>query len=180
MNIEITLDKNLLNDKDMDFFHYGYGYELAKCEYGTWRINSLGELKCHYLDEEKGIDTYNYYDIINYYVRNNDELVKATDSGKLYIDLGNWFSIEFFDNNGNFIENSYFGDSVYGSISEGLRDFEYQINNYLYEIKETIKDNLVEQLEYLEKRLDYVGYGKSELYEIEDLKAQIEELESEL
>ena len=85
MNIGITLDKRLLDNADSDFFHYGYGYELAKCEYGTWRVNSLGELKCHYTDEEKGIDTWNYADIVNYYVRNNDELAKAVDEDKIYV-----------------------------------------------------------------------------------------------
>lgn len=140
MNIEITLDKRLLDNADSDFFHYGYGYELAKCEYGTWRVNSLGELKCNYTDDEKGIDTWNYFDIINYYVRNNDELEQAVDSGKLYFDMNNWFSIEFFDNNGNFIENSYYGDSVYGSISECLKDFEYDIKNNLDDIIENLKE----------------------------------------
>lgn len=140
MNIEITLDKRLLDNADSDFFHWDYGYELAKCEYGTWRINSLGELKCHYVDEEKGIDTWNYADIVNYYIRNNDELAKAVDEDKIYFDMNNWFSIEFFDNNGNYIE-SYFRDSVYGSISEGLEDFEYQIKNYLDDIIEDLKES---------------------------------------
>ena len=140
MEIKITLDKRLLNDEDSDFFHYGYGYELAKCKYGTWRINSLGELKCHYVDEEKGIDTWNYFDIINYYVRNNKELEQAIDSGKLYCDMNNWFSIEFFDNNGNYIED-YFFDSVYGSISEGLEDFKYQIKDNLQDIIKDLKES---------------------------------------
>ena len=140
MNIEITLDKRLLDNADSDFFHYGYGYELAKCEYGTWRVNSLGELKCHYTDEEKGIDTWNYADIVNYYVRNNDELAKAVDEDKIYFDMNNWFSIEFFDNNGNYIED-YFFDSVYGSISESLEDFKYQIENYLDDIINDLKES---------------------------------------
>lgn len=140
MEIKITLDKKLLDNKDSDFFHYGYGYELAKCEYGTWRINSLGELSCHYVDEEKGIDTRNYFDIINYYIKNNEELEKATDNGKLYCDLNNWFTIEFFDNNGNYIED-YFFDSVYGSISEGLKDFKYQIKNNLNDIIKDLKES---------------------------------------
>lgn len=140
MNIEITLDKRLLDNADSDFFHYGYGYELAKCEYGTWRVNSLGELKCNYTDDEKGIDTWNYFDIINYYVRNNDELEQAVDSGKLYFDMNNWFSIEFFDNNGNFIENSYYGDSVYGSISACLEDFTDDITNHLDMIIDNLKE----------------------------------------
>lgn len=140
MNIEITLDKRLLDNADSDFFHYGYGYELAKCEYGTWRVNSLGELKCHYTDEEKGIDTWNYADIVNYYIRNNDELAKAVDEDKIYFDMNNWFSIEFFDNNGNYIED-YFFDSVYGSISESLEDFKYQIENYLDDIINDLKES---------------------------------------
>lgn len=140
MEIKITLDKRLLNDEDSDFFHYDYGYELAKCKYGTWRINSLGELKCHYVDEEKGIDTWNYFDIINYYVRNNKELEQAIDNGKLYCDMNNWFSIEFFDNNGNYIED-YFFDSVYGSISEGLEDFKYQIKDNLQDIIKDLKES---------------------------------------
>lgn len=141
MNVEITLDKRLLDNADSDFFHYGYGYELAKCKYGTWRVNSLGKLKCHYTDEEKGIDTWNYVDIVNYYIRNNNELVKAVDENKIYFDMNNWFSIEFFDNNGNFIENNYFGDSVYGSISESLEDFKYQIENYLDDIINDLKES---------------------------------------
>ena len=100
----------------------------------------MGELKCHYVDEEKGIDTWNYADIVNYYIRNNDELAKAVDEDKIYFDMNNWFSIEFFDNNGNYIE-SYFRDSVYGSISEGLEDFEYQIKNYLDDIIEDLKES---------------------------------------
>lgn len=140
MNIEITLDKRLLDNADSDFFHWDYGYELAKCEYGTWRVDSLGELKCHYTDEEKGIDTWNYADIVNYYIRNNDELAKAVDENKIYFDMNNWFSIEFFDNNGNFIENSYFGDSVYGSISESLEDFENIIKNDLDEVIKNLKE----------------------------------------
>ena len=47
--------------------------------------------------------------------------------------MNNWFSIEFFDNNGNYIED-YFFDSVYSSISEGLEDFKYQIKNNLKDI----------------------------------------------
>ena len=133
MNIEITLDKRLLDNVDSAFFHYDYGYELAKCKYGTWRINSLGDLKCHYVDEDKEIDTWNYFDIINYYVRNNKELEQAINSGKLYCDMNNWFSIEFFDNNGNYIEDYFFG-SIYNSISEGLEDFKYQIKNNLKDI----------------------------------------------
>ena len=54
--------------------------------------------------------------------------------------MNNWFSIEFFDNNGNFIENSYYGDSVYGSISECLKDFEYDIKNNLDMIIDNLKE----------------------------------------
>lgn len=123
MKIDITLNKGLLDDKDIDFFHWDCGYELAKCDEGTWRIDSLGEVECCYKDEEKGIEEWDYSDIVNYYVRNNKEYIKALETGKLYLNYNNWFSIEFFDNNGYFIENSDFTDSVYSSISEALEDF---------------------------------------------------------
>ena len=107
MKYEITLDKNLLNNKDMDFFHYEQTYELAKCELGTFYITSLGELKCEFTNEEKGIQTRNYDDIVRYYIRNNDEYLQAVgmeeenNVGNLYIDLGNWFSLELV-RNGNY------------------------------------------------------------------------------
>ena len=72
MKYEITLDKNLLDNKDIDFFHYEQTYELAKCELGTFYITSLGELKCEFTNEEKGIQTRNYNDIVRYYIRNNE------------------------------------------------------------------------------------------------------------
>lgn len=45
MKYEITLDKNLLDNKDIDFFHYKQTYELAKCELGTFYIGK-------YIDED--------------------------------------------------------------------------------------------------------------------------------
>ena len=142
MNIEITLDKRLLDNADCDFFHWGYGYELAKCEYGTWRIDSLGELKCHYVDEKNNVDTWNYSDIINYYITNNDELGKAIDEDKIYFDMNNWFSIEMIDNNGNYVEIFDYLDNVYGSIREGLNSFEdlMQDEQFINDLKEEIKD----------------------------------------
>lgn len=121
--LEITLDKELLDDKDYDFFHYQQSYELAKCDYGTFYIASRGELRCDYFDDngnliESAIDT-----IQNWYVRNNEEFIKAIDSGKLYLDMNNWFSIEFIDNNGDYLEYCDFLDNVYGSISDCLLYF---------------------------------------------------------
>ena len=121
--LEITLDKELLDDKDYDFFHYQQSYELAKCDYGTFYIASRGELRCDYFDDngkwiESAIDT-----IQNYYVRNNEEFNKAIDSNKFYLDMNNWFSIEFIDNNGDYLEYCDFLDNVYGSISECLLCF---------------------------------------------------------
>ena len=141
-NFIITLDKSLLNDKDMDFFHYDYGYELAICEYGIIRIDSLGELKCTYIiDKDKGEYTNNYCDIVNYYVRDNEEYEKAINE-KLFCDLNNWFSIEVFDNEGNYIE-GFFSDSVYGSISEAYYEFLEFIKeeNIVKEIKEEMKND---------------------------------------
>lgn len=140
MNINITLDKNLLNDEDYDFFHYEQSYELAKCEFGTFYIVSRGELNCTYIDEEKDIDTSDYDDIVRYYVKNNKEYENAIDNCKLVQDMNNWFSIEFFDNNEEFIEDNCFIDSVYGSISECLQDFQNIIKND--EIMEEFKNDI--------------------------------------
>lgn len=139
-DLEITLDKNLLNNRDLDFFHWDCGYELAKCKYGKFYLVSRGELKCHYVDEENNVDTWNYSDIVNYYITNNDELGKAIDEGKIYFDMNNWFSIEMFDDNGNYVEIFDYLDNVYGSISEGLNSFEELMKN-----KEFI-DDLLEEL----------------------------------
>lgn len=138
-DLEITLDKNLLNNKDIDFFHYMQSYELAKCKYGKFYLVSRGELKCHYVDEKNNVDTWNYSDIINYYITNNDELGKAIDEDKIYFDMNNWFSIEMIDNNGNYVEIFDYLDNVYGSIREGLNSFEELMKN-----KEFIGDLLEE------------------------------------
>lgn len=138
-DLEITLDKNLLNNKDIDFFHYMQSYELAKCKYGKFYLVSRGELKCHYVDEKNNVDTWNYSDIVNYYITNNDELEKAIDEDKIYFDMNNWFSIEMIDNNGNYVEIFDYLDNVYGSIREGLNSFEELMKN-----KEFIDDILGE------------------------------------
>lgn len=138
-DLEITLDKNLLNNKDIDFFHYMQSYELAKCKYGKFYLVSRGELKCHYVDEKNNVDTWNYSDIVNYYITNNDELGKAIDEDKIYFDMNNWFSIEMIDNNGNYVEIFDYLDNVYGSIREGLNSFEELMKN-----KEFIDDILGE------------------------------------
>ena len=128
-DLEITLDKNLLNNRDLDFFHYMQSYELAKCKYGKFYLVSRGELKCHYVDEKNNVDTWNYSDIVNYYITNNDELGKAIDEDKIYFDMNNWFSIEMIDNNGNYVEIFDYLDNVYGSIREGLNSFEELMKN---------------------------------------------------
>jgi hypothetical protein len=138
-DLEITLDKNLLNNRDLDFFHYMQSYELAKCKYGKFYLVSRGELKCHYVDEKNNVDTWNYSDIVNYYITNNDELGKAIDEDKIYFDMNNWFSIEMIDNNGNYVEIFDYLDNVYGSIREGLNSFEELMKN-----KEFIDDILGE------------------------------------
>lgn len=138
-DLEITLDKNLLNNRDLDFFHYMQSYELAKCKYGKFYLVSRGELKCHYVDEKNNVDTWNYSDIVNYYITNNDELGKAIDEDKIYFNMNNWFSIEMIDNNGNYVEIFDYLDNVYGSIREGLNSFEELMKN-----KEFIDDILGE------------------------------------
>lgn len=147
MKYEITLDKNLLDNKDIDFFHYMQSYELAKCELGTFYITSCGELKCEFTNEEKGIQTRNYDDIVRYYVRNNDEYLQAVgmeeenNVGNLYIDLGNWFSLELVRNGNRYYEviDSY--DLVYGSISECLESFKDLMQNeqFINDLKEEIR-----------------------------------------
>ena len=148
MNIKITLDKNLLNNADYDFFHYQCGYELAQCEYGTFYISSCGELKCNYYDKEKDINTWNIDDIQRYYIRNNDELNKAVGSGKIYFDLNNWFEIEFFtkSKSGRDIDSEYvmFTDEVFGSIRECLASFKEYIKDeeFMKEFEEEVKEVL--------------------------------------
>lgn len=147
MNIKITLDKNLLDDKDIDFFHYGNSYELARCEYGTFYVSSRGELKCWYIDEEKEIETRDYIDIMRYYVRNNKEYEKAVDE-KLILDLNNWFEIEFFTKSENNIDSEYvcLTDDIFGSISECLKEFKEIIKDkevmkeFEKEVKEVLKN----------------------------------------
>lgn len=148
MEYEITLDKNLLDNKDIDFFHYKQTYELAKCELGTFYITSCGELKCEFTNEEKGIKTRNYDDIVRYYIRNNDEYLQAVgmeeenNVGNLDIDLGNWFSLELVRNGKRYYEviDSY--DLVYGSISECLEEFKnlMQDEQFVNDLKEEIKE----------------------------------------
>lgn len=138
--LKITLDTRLLNNEDCDFFHYEQSYELAKCDYGTFYIASRGELKCNYTDTKENIDTWNYNDIINYYVRNNTELFKAINENKIYFDMNNWFSIEFIDNNNNYLEVFDYLDNVYGSISECLICFKTDILNN-EEIIKAIKES---------------------------------------
>lgn len=147
MEYKITLDKKLLDNQDIDFFHYGQTYELAKCELGTFYITSCGELKCEFTNEEKGIQTRNYDDIVRYYVRNNDEYLQAVgmeeenNVGNLYIDLGNWFSLELVRNGNRYYEviDSY--DLVYGSISECLENFKYlmQDKDFINDLKEEME-----------------------------------------
>ena len=124
-SVIITLDKSLLNNQDIDFFHYGYSYELGVCKYGSIWCCSRGELKCEYTDGD--ISTRNYDDIIRYYVRNNDEYYKAVESGKLYFMLGNWFEIEFIDNEGNYVDNIY--DDTFGSIGECIDTLLHDLQN---------------------------------------------------
>lgn len=147
MKYEITLDKNLLNNKDIDFFHYKQTYELAKCELGTFYITSCGELKCEFTNEEKGIQTRNYDDIVRYYIRNNDEYLQAVgmeeenNVGNLDVDFGNWFSLELVRNGNCYYEviDSY--DLVYGSISECLEEFKdlMQDEQFISDLKEEIR-----------------------------------------
>lgn len=148
MEYKIILDKSLLNDKDIDFFHYKQTYELAKCELGTFHITSCGELKCEFINEEKGIQTRNYDDIVRYYVRNNDEYLQAVgmeienNVGNLDIDLGNWFSLELVRNGNRYykIIDSY--DLVYGSISECLESFKdlMQDEQFINDLREEIME----------------------------------------
>ena len=149
MKYQITLDKKLLDNQDIDFFHYKQTYELAKCELGTFYITSCGELKCEFTNEEKGIQTRNYDDIVRYYVRNNDEYLQAVgmeeenNVGDLYFDLSNWFSLELVRNGNRYYEviDSY--DLVYGSISECLENFKYlmQDKDLINDLKEEINND---------------------------------------
>lgn len=151
MEYKITLDKKLLDNKSICFFHYGQTYELAKCELGTFYITSCGELKCEFTNEEKGIQTRNYDDIVRYYVRNNDEYLQAVgmeeenNVGNLDIDLENWFSLELIDNKGRYIETLDFYDLVYGFISECLESFKDLMQNeqFINDLKEEIKEGLI-------------------------------------
>lgn len=147
MKYEVILDKNLLDNKDIDFFHYKQTYELAKCELGTFYITSCGELKCEFTNEEKGIQTRNYDDIVRYYIRNNDEYLQAVgmeeenNVGNLDVDFGNWLSLELVRNGNCYYEviDSY--DLVYGSISECLEEFKdlMQDEQFINDLKEEIR-----------------------------------------
>lgn len=121
-DLEIILDSRLLNDKQSDFFHYECSYDIAKCKYGTFCLTSCGELSCVYTDEN-GEETRNYDDIVRYYVRNDEELKNAIESGRLDFSLNNWFEIHFVDNNEDYLEWFDYTDNVYGCISEGLKAF---------------------------------------------------------
>lgn len=148
MKYEVTLDKNLLDNKDIDFFHYRQSYELAKCELGTFYITSCGDLKCEFTNKEKGINTRNYDDIVRYYVRDNNEYLQAVgmeeenNVGILDIDLGNWFELELIDNKGRYVETLGLYDLVYGSIREGLENFKVlmQDEDFIKDLKEEIKE----------------------------------------
>lgn len=123
--INITINKELLNDKDIDFFHYGCSYEVGNCKLGKLFICSRGELKCEYIDEDRGIETRNYDDIVRYYVSNNEEYIKAINDGKLNCLLNNWFELELVDNDGNYLCNIY--EEVFGSISECINTLKEDI-----------------------------------------------------
>ena len=147
MEIKIVLDEKLLNNEDIDFFHYGYSYKLAECEYGDFYIASRGELKCTYIDKEKEIETRNYYDIIRYYVKNNEEYEKAVDNGNLVFDLNNWFEIEFYTKAEENIKREYvcLTDEIFGSIGECLAVFKEYIKDK--EIMEEFENDIKEVLE---------------------------------
>lgn len=115
--LKITLDKNLLNNKDIDFFHYGKQYELAKYNNYTFIIASRGELKIEYQTEN--YSTRNYNDIVRYYVKNNNDYIKSINNGNLNIMLGNWFEIEIINKKGEYICNLY--DECFFSIKECLK-----------------------------------------------------------
>lgn len=131
MEIKIVLDEKLLDDKDYDFFHYDNSYKLAECEYGDFYITSRGELKCAYIDKENKLITENYYDIIRYYVKNNEEYEKAVDNGNLVFDLNNWFEIEFYTKAEENIKREYvcLTDEIFGSIEECLTSFKKYIKD---------------------------------------------------
>lgn len=147
MEIKIVLDEKLLNNEDIDFFHYGYSYKLAECEYGDFYIASRGEIKCTYIDKEKEIETRNYDDIIRYYVKNNEEYEKAVDNGNLVFDLNNWFEIEFYTKAENSIDSEYvcLTDDIFGSISECLEEFKSIIADK--EVMEEFENDIKEVLE---------------------------------
>lgn len=148
MEYEIILDKKLLNDKDMDFFHYEQIYKLAKCELGTFYIASRGELSCEFTNEEKGIQTRRYDEIVRYYVRNNNEYLQAigmeeeNNVGDLELFLNNWFELELVDNTGNYLEVLEDYELVYGSISECLENFKdlMQDEQFINDLKEEIEE----------------------------------------
>lgn len=142
MKINIVLNGKLLDDKDYDFFHYEESYKLAECEYGDFYIASRGELNCAYLDKKGNEITRNYNDIIRYYIKNNFEYENAVDKGQLVFDLSNWFEIEFYTKNGNYI---CFTDEVLGNITECLMIFLKYIENE--EIMKEFENDIKEVLE---------------------------------
>lgn len=131
MKIKIVLDEKLLDDKDYDFFHYDSSYKLAECEYGEFYIASRGELKCTYIDKENKLITKNYYDIVRYYVKNNEEYEKSVCSGNLVFDLNNWLEIEFYTKAEENIKRKYvcLTDEIFGSIGECLKTFKEYIKD---------------------------------------------------
>lgn len=101
-------------------------------------------MKCEFTNEEKGIQTRNYDDIVKYYVRNNDEYLQAVgmeeenNVGNLDFDLSNWFSLILVNDNGKYWDTIDSYDLVYGSISECLENFKYlmQDKQFINDLKE--------------------------------------------
>ena len=147
MEIKIVVDERLLDDKDYDCVHYDSSYKLAECEYGDFYIASRGELKCTYINKEKEIETRNYYDIIRYYVKNNEEYEKAVDNGNLVLDLNNWFEIEFYTKAEENIKREYIclTDEIFGSIAECLMVFKEYIKDK--KVMEEFENDIKEVLE---------------------------------
>lgn len=66
------------------------------------------------------------------------------------------------------IDEMDFDDILIGAIDVYKNNIQNAIDNKIKELEDDIK--------YLEHRLDYVGYGKSDLYEIEGKKQDLEKL----
>lgn len=67
------------------------------------------------------------------------------------------------------IDKMTFNDILLGAIDEYRSNLENDIENKKREMEDNIK--------YLEKRLDYVAYGKSDLIEIEVIKEDLSKIE---